>query len=58
LQGYSVTAEVFANMDEALRLVRPAWEDIFTLGRAPVEILHDTSALINQAQSSAGLPLT
>lgn len=58
LQGYSVTAEVFANMDGALRLVRPAWEDIFTLGQAPVEILHDTSALIDQAQSSAALTRT
>lgn len=54
LQGYSVTAEVFANMAPALNLVRPAWEDIFTLGQAPVEVLRETSALIEQAQASTG----
>ena len=54
LQGYSVTAEVFANMAAVLPLVRPAWEDIFTLGQSPVESLHDVSTLIDQAQMGAG----
>jgi multiple sugar transport system substrate-binding protein len=50
LQGYSVTAEVFADMASALSVVRPAWEEIFKLGQAPVDSLRETSALIEQAQ--------
>ena len=53
LKGYSVTAEIFANMAEARRLTRMAWEQIFTLGRAPVALMHDVSAQIDQAQKSA-----
>lgn len=36
-KGYSVTAEIFANMAEATRLTGAAWEQIFTLGQTPVE---------------------
>jgi multiple sugar transport system substrate-binding protein len=51
LKGYSVTGEVFANMSEARRLARAAWEQVFTLGRAPVASLRDLSAQIQQAQA-------
>ena len=37
LKGYSVTAEIFANMAEARRITYTAWDQIFTLGQAPVE---------------------
>jgi multiple sugar transport system substrate-binding protein len=53
LKGYSVTAEIFANMAEARRLTRTAWEQIFTLGRAPVALMQDVSAQIDQAQKVA-----
>jgi multiple sugar transport system substrate-binding protein len=53
LKGYSVTAEIFANMAEARRLTRAAWEQIFTFGRAPVALMQDVSAQVEQAQKSA-----
>ena len=53
LKGYSVTAEIFANMAEARRLTRAAWEQIFTLGRAPVALMQDVSDQVEQAQKSA-----
>ena len=53
LKGYSVTAEIFANMAEARRLTRAAWEQIFILGRAPVALMQDVSAQVEQAQKAA-----
>lgn len=50
LEGYSVTAEVFANMSDARELARPAWEQLYTLGQAGVNIMAATSAEIEQAQ--------
>jgi multiple sugar transport system substrate-binding protein len=50
LKGYSVTAEIFANQAAAGRLARAAWEQIFTLGQAPVSILEEVSAEIEAAQ--------
>lgn len=49
-QGYAVTAEVFANMGDALSLTRAAWEQIFTLGQAPVDIMREVSAEIEKTQ--------
>jgi multiple sugar transport system substrate-binding protein len=54
VEGYSVTAEVFTNMADARRLTRAAWEEIFTLGRASVDIMKKTSAQIEQAQVGSG----
>jgi multiple sugar transport system substrate-binding protein len=54
IEGYSVTAEVFANMTEARRLVQSAWEEIFTLGQASVDIMKKTSAWIEEAQAGSG----
>lgn len=53
LQGYSVVAEIFTNMAEARRLVGPAWQEVFTLGRAPVEVMLGLSEQIEQAQTNA-----
>ncbi len=50
LKGYSVTAEIFPNMDEAKRLAYAAWDQIFTLGQAPVDIMVDVSDQIQNAQ--------
>jgi multiple sugar transport system substrate-binding protein len=52
VQHYSVTAEIFANMEQARRLALGAWQQIFTLGRAPLEILQGVSGQIEQAQSA------
>ena len=54
-EGYSVVQEVFpSNMDEATRLLADALTKIFTLGQAPVDILHDVSRQIEAAQTNAG----
>jgi multiple sugar transport system substrate-binding protein len=50
LQGYSVTAEIFANQAKAGPLARAAWEQIFTLGQAPVDVMRQVSAQIEAAQ--------
>jgi multiple sugar transport system substrate-binding protein len=49
-QGYSVTAEIFADMESARRLTQGAWQRIFTLGLAPVEEMVRVSAQINLSQ--------
>jgi multiple sugar transport system substrate-binding protein len=54
LQGYSVTAEIFANQTAASRLARAAWEQIFTLGQAPLSLMHEVSAEIEAAQDQEG----
>jgi multiple sugar transport system substrate-binding protein len=54
LQGYSVTAEIFANQDDAGRLAQAAWEQIYTLGQAPVALMRDVSAQIEAAQRASG----
>jgi multiple sugar transport system substrate-binding protein len=53
LQNYSVVAEIFANMEEARRLALGAWQQIFTLGRAPLTTLQGVSGQIEQAQRAA-----
>jgi multiple sugar transport system substrate-binding protein len=50
INGYSVTAEIFANMGDARRIARTAWEQIFTLGSAPVDTMKDASKEIEAAQ--------
>jgi multiple sugar transport system substrate-binding protein len=52
LQDYSVTAEIFANQAEAGQLAQAAWEQIYTLGQAPVSLMGEVSAEI-QAQQPA-----
>lgn len=37
VKGYSVTSEIFSNMAEAKRITYAAWDQIFTLGQAPIE---------------------
>jgi multiple sugar transport system substrate-binding protein len=54
IEGYSVTAEVFANMADARSLTQSAWEEIFTLGQASVDVMKQTSARIEEAQPRSG----
>ncbi len=49
-KGYSVIGEEFANQADALRLTKVAWQQIFTLGQSPVEIIQDVSRQIEDAQ--------
>lgn len=53
IKGYSVTAEIFERQEEARRLALAAWEQIFTLGRAPVSMMRDVSDRIQLAQQPA-----
>jgi hypothetical protein len=50
IKGYSVTAEIFANMDHAIRLAYAAWHQIFTLGQAPVEQMSSVCQQIQETQ--------
>ena len=50
IKGYSVTAEVFANMVEAKRIAYAAWDQIFVLGQAPVEEMVAACRQIEEAQ--------
>jgi multiple sugar transport system substrate-binding protein len=52
IKGYSVTAEVFANMAEARRLAYDAWDQILTLGQAPVEHMFGVCREIEGAQGA------
>ncbi len=50
IKGYSVTAEIFANMDQAIQLAYAAWNQIFTLGQAPVELMSSVCQQIQATQ--------
>jgi ABC-type glycerol-3-phosphate transport system substrate-binding protein len=50
LKGYSVTAEIFANMADAKRIAYAAWDQIYKLGQAPVEEMSATCRQIQDAQ--------
>lgn len=50
LKGYSVVAETFPNMADASRLANAAWQEILTLGQAPVEKMQAVSRQIEEAQ--------
>jgi multiple sugar transport system substrate-binding protein len=52
IQGYSVTAEIFANMATARRLSYAAWDQIFTLGQAPVSLMEEVCREIQAAQTT------
>lgn len=49
-KGYSVIGEEFPNQADAQRLADAAWQQIFTLGQSPVEIIKELSRQIEDAQ--------
>ena len=53
LQGYSVTAEIFANQVEAARLAEEGWEQILKLGQAPASLMKEISDQIEAVQQPA-----
>jgi multiple sugar transport system substrate-binding protein len=50
IQGYSVTAEVFAKMEDARQLTYAAWDQIFSLGLASLEEMKTVCREIEEAQ--------
>ena len=50
LKGYSVVAEIFANMTDANRIAQEAWDQILTLGQAPTDQMKAASQKIQDAQ--------
>jgi multiple sugar transport system substrate-binding protein len=50
-QGYSVVAEIFANMADAKLVAQDAWDQILTLGLAPTESMLDASEKIQALQT-------
>jgi len=50
VKGYSVTAEVFANMADAKRIAYAAWDQIFKLGQAPLEQMEAACRQIQAVQ--------
>jgi multiple sugar transport system substrate-binding protein len=50
-QGYSVVAEIFANMADAKPIAQDAWDQILTLGLAPAESMHSASEKIQALQT-------
>jgi multiple sugar transport system substrate-binding protein len=52
LKGYSVTAEVFPDMADAIPLAYAAWDSILTLGQGGVEQMADVCDQIEAAQPS------
>ncbi len=52
IKGYSVIAEVAANMSEATRIANDAWDKILTLGQAGTETMKDAALRIQAAQDT------
>ena len=50
LKGYSVVAEVLANMGDATRIAQDAWDKILTLGQKPTESMLVAAQQIQDAQ--------
>ena len=50
LKGYSVVAEIFANMRDAMRIAQDTWDQILTLGQKPTDSMLLASQQIQEAQ--------
>ena len=50
LKGYSVVAEIFANMAAAQTIAQDAWDKILTLGSVPTNFMVEASKQIQAAQ--------
>jgi multiple sugar transport system substrate-binding protein len=50
LKGYSVVAEIFANMGDATRIAQDAWDQILTLGQKPTDSMLIAAQQIQDAQ--------
>jgi hypothetical protein len=52
IKGYSVVAEVAANMEEASRIAFEAWDKILVSGQARVDIMKEAARAIDEAQKN------
>ena len=52
INGYSVTAEVFANMKDGKQIAYEAWDRILILGQSPLEDIRVACEQIEQAQTA------
>ena len=52
INGYSVTAEVFVNMNDARRIALDVWDRILALGQSPLEDIRAACDQIQQAQTA------
>ena len=50
IKGYSVTAEIFANMADAKRITYAAWDEILTWGQASVDQMENACRQIQEVQ--------
>ena len=50
VKGYSVTAEIFANMEEAKQLADAAWSEIFVMGQPLKEQMETACQKIQETQ--------
>jgi hypothetical protein len=50
LKGYSVVAEIFANMGDATRIAQDAWDQILTLGQKPTNSMVTAAEQIQNLQ--------
>ena len=50
VKGYSVVAEIFVNMAEAMRIAQDAFDQVLTLGQKPTDSMVDAAQKIQQAQ--------
>jgi len=53
LKGYSVTAEVFADMARAKQVTDAAWRRIFELGEDPVDLMANVCSEIEKGRASS-----
>jgi multiple sugar transport system substrate-binding protein len=52
INGYSVTTETFPNMIGVGKIAKDAWDQIFTLGKAPVSSMENVCQQIESIQNS------
>jgi multiple sugar transport system substrate-binding protein len=57
MRGYSVTTEIFPNMVGVGKIAEDAWDQIFTLGKAPVGLMSDICAQIEAIQKNGSAAL-
>ena len=54
VENYSMTAKFFASQQDEQLLTNDAWENITTLGNAPVDLIKSNCSQIEEAQKLGG----
>jgi multiple sugar transport system substrate-binding protein len=58
IKGYSLTAETFTNMVGVSKIAKDAWDQIYTLGKAPVSAMEQVCQKIEAVQNTSGELIT